>query len=72
MRAKKRRSSNALPKGTFGLKLLRKLDCENGQGYLFSTPLGGQELDQFIANCNIEPQIYTDRHGLNINQCVSV
>jgi diguanylate cyclase (GGDEF)-like protein/PAS domain S-box-containing protein len=24
------------------LKLLRKLECENGQGYLFSTPLGGQ------------------------------
>ena len=37
------------------LKLLRKLECENGQGYLFSTPLGGQQLDQFIANCNLEP-----------------
>ncbi|HJS23622.1 MAG TPA: EAL domain-containing protein, partial [Pyrinomonadaceae bacterium] len=36
------------------LKLLRKLECENGQGYLFSTPLGGQELDQFIASCNVE------------------
>jgi EAL domain-containing protein (putative c-di-GMP-specific phosphodiesterase class I) len=32
------------------LRLLRKLECENGQGYLFSTPLGGHQLDQFIAN----------------------
>jgi diguanylate cyclase (GGDEF)-like protein/PAS domain S-box-containing protein len=32
------------------LKLLRKLECENGQGYLFSTPLGGRQLDQFIAD----------------------
>ncbi len=54
------------------LKLLRKLECENGQGYLFSTPLGGQQLDQFIASCNIEPQIYTDTHRLSLNQCVSV
>jgi diguanylate cyclase (GGDEF)-like protein/PAS domain S-box-containing protein len=36
------------------LLLLRKLECENGQGFLFSTPLGGQKLDQFIANCNLE------------------
>ena len=36
------------------LKLLRKLECENGQGYLFSTPLGGRQLDQFIASCNLE------------------
>jgi diguanylate cyclase (GGDEF)-like protein/PAS domain S-box-containing protein len=54
------------------LKLLRKLECENGQGYLFSTPLGGQQLDQFIASCNIQPQIYTDAHRLNLNPCVSV
>jgi diguanylate cyclase (GGDEF)-like protein/PAS domain S-box-containing protein len=53
------------------LKLLRKLECENGQGYLFSTPLGGQQLDQFIASCNIQPQIYTDAHRLNLNPCVS-
>jgi EAL domain-containing protein (putative c-di-GMP-specific phosphodiesterase class I) len=31
------------------LKLLRKLECENGQGFLFSTPLGGRQLNQFIA-----------------------
>ena len=36
------------------LKLLRKLECENGQGYLFSTPLGGRQLDQFIATCNLQ------------------
>jgi len=36
------------------LMLLRKLECENGQGFLFSTPLGGQKLDQFIASCNLE------------------
>jgi diguanylate cyclase (GGDEF)-like protein/PAS domain S-box-containing protein len=35
------------------LRLLRKLECENGQGYLFSTPLGSQQLDQFIASCNV-------------------
>lgn len=34
------------------LKLLRKLECENGQGFLFSTPLGGQQVDQFIESCN--------------------
>jgi len=33
------------------LKLLRKLECENGQGFLFSTPLGGRQLNQFIADC---------------------
>ena len=36
------------------LRLLRKLECENGQGYLFSTPLGGNQLEQFIASCNLE------------------
>jgi diguanylate cyclase (GGDEF)-like protein/PAS domain S-box-containing protein len=38
------------------LKLLRKLECENGQGYLFSTPLGGRQLEQFIASCNLESE----------------
>ncbi|HEX3250181.1 MAG TPA: EAL domain-containing protein [Pyrinomonadaceae bacterium] len=32
------------------LKLLRKLDCENGQGYLFSVPLGGGQLNNFIES----------------------
>jgi len=32
------------------LKLLRKLECENGQGFLFSTPLGGRQLNEFIAD----------------------
>jgi len=35
------------------LRLLRKLECENGQGFLFSSPLGGGDLDQFIASCNV-------------------
>ena len=39
------------------LKLLRKLECENGQGYLFSTPLGGRQLDQFIAANNLQPSL---------------
>jgi diguanylate cyclase (GGDEF)-like protein/PAS domain S-box-containing protein len=39
------------------LKLLKKLECENGQGYLFSTPLGGRQLDQFIAACNLQPSL---------------
>jgi EAL domain-containing protein (putative c-di-GMP-specific phosphodiesterase class I) len=37
------------------LRLLRKLECENGQGFLFSTPLGGGQLEQFIASCNLDP-----------------
>jgi diguanylate cyclase (GGDEF)-like protein/PAS domain S-box-containing protein len=36
------------------LRLLRKLDCENGQGYLFSTPLGEAHLNKFIADYVIE------------------
>ena len=36
------------------LRLLQKLECENGQGFLFSTPLGERQLDQFIASCNLE------------------
>jgi EAL domain-containing protein (putative c-di-GMP-specific phosphodiesterase class I) len=44
------------------LRLLRKLECENGQGYLFSMPLGGSQLNQFIT-CNIEPQIFADTRG---------
>jgi EAL domain-containing protein (putative c-di-GMP-specific phosphodiesterase class I) len=35
------------------LRLLRKLECENGQGYLFSTPLGDGQLNEFIAECNL-------------------
>ena len=34
------------------LMLLRKLECEHGQGFLFSTPLGDEQLEQFIANNN--------------------
>jgi diguanylate cyclase (GGDEF)-like protein/PAS domain S-box-containing protein len=36
------------------LLLLKKLECENGQGFLFSTPLGGPQLDEFIEQCNSE------------------
>ncbi|HEY2962127.1 MAG TPA: diguanylate cyclase [Pyrinomonadaceae bacterium] len=36
------------------LQLLRKLECENGQGFLFSTPLGARQLDQFIADCTLD------------------
>jgi diguanylate cyclase (GGDEF)-like protein/PAS domain S-box-containing protein len=36
------------------LKLLRKLECEHGQGYLFSTPLGGRQLHKFIADYVVE------------------
>ena len=32
------------------LKLLRKLECENGQGYLFSTPLAGGQLNHYIES----------------------
>ena len=38
------------------LMLLRKLECENGQGYLFSTPLGGRQLEQFMASYNVEAE----------------
>ncbi len=39
------------------LTLLRKLECENGQGFLFSSPLGGRQLDQFIENCNLDSSV---------------
>jgi diguanylate cyclase (GGDEF)-like protein/PAS domain S-box-containing protein len=39
------------------LRLLKKLECENGQGYLFSTPLGGRQLEAFIASCNLESEV---------------
>ena len=39
------------------LRLLRKLECENGQGYLFSTPLGGRQLDKFIADYILESEL---------------
>jgi EAL domain-containing protein (putative c-di-GMP-specific phosphodiesterase class I) len=39
------------------LLLLRKLECENGQGFLFSTPLGGRQLDQFIENSNLDNSV---------------
>src|SRR5687768_9625583 len=39
------------------LMLLRKLECENGQGFLFSTPLPDRQVDQFIASCNFEAYV---------------
>ena len=36
------------------LMLLRKLECENGQGFLFSTPLGDGQVEQYIANSSLE------------------
>jgi len=53
------------------LKLLRKLECENGQGFLFSKPLGGSQLDQFITSCHLEPQIYAETPGSELNQRLS-
>ncbi|MDQ3666908.1 MAG: diguanylate cyclase [Acidobacteriota bacterium] len=35
------------------LALLRRLGCDNGQGFLFSYPLGVDEIDQFIAISNL-------------------
>ena len=32
------------------LKLLRKLECENGQGFLFSTPLADGQLNHYIES----------------------
>jgi EAL domain-containing protein (putative c-di-GMP-specific phosphodiesterase class I) len=43
------------------LMLLRKLECEHGQGFLFSSPLGGRQLDQFIENCNLENSVSSDQ-----------
>ncbi len=37
------------------LSLLRKLECQNGQGFLFSTPLGTRQLNQFIQDYNLDP-----------------
>ncbi|HEX3183987.1 MAG TPA: diguanylate cyclase [Pyrinomonadaceae bacterium] len=36
------------------LMLLKKLECENGQGFLFSTPLGDGQVDQFIADNTVD------------------
>jgi diguanylate cyclase (GGDEF)-like protein/PAS domain S-box-containing protein len=36
------------------LMLLRKLECEHGQGFLFSTPLGDEQVEQFIADQNVD------------------
>jgi diguanylate cyclase (GGDEF)-like protein/PAS domain S-box-containing protein len=33
------------------LNILRKLECENGQGFLFSSPLDVKQVEQFIAGC---------------------
>ena len=35
------------------LTLLRKLECENGQGFLFSTPLDRREVDEYIESCKV-------------------
>jgi EAL domain-containing protein (putative c-di-GMP-specific phosphodiesterase class I) len=43
------------------LKLLRKLECEHGQGFLFSTPLGDGQVDQFIANSNLDTYVSKNR-----------
>jgi diguanylate cyclase (GGDEF)-like protein/PAS domain S-box-containing protein len=39
------------------LMLLRKLDCEHGQGFLFSTPLGERQLDRYIANYILDTEL---------------
>ena len=39
------------------LMLLRKLECEHGQGFLFSSPIGGRQLDQFISSCNFDAYV---------------
>ncbi len=36
------------------LMLLRKLECEHGQGFLFSTPLGDAQVEQFIADNTLD------------------
>ncbi len=41
------------------LALLRKLGCENGQGYYFSRPINAKAAREFIA-CNQENKISTD------------
>jgi hypothetical protein len=33
------------------------LECENGQGFLFSTPLGDGQIDQFIAKSNLDTYV---------------
>jgi diguanylate cyclase (GGDEF)-like protein/PAS domain S-box-containing protein len=36
------------------LNLLRKLDCEKGQGYLFASPLNVTNVEEFIASCETQ------------------
>jgi diguanylate cyclase (GGDEF)-like protein len=39
------------------LALLRQLDCENGQGFLFSNPLELSQVEQFIAEFSVRSQV---------------
>jgi len=39
------------------LALLRQLDCENGQGFLFSNPLEPSEVEKFIAESDLRNQL---------------
>jgi EAL domain-containing protein (putative c-di-GMP-specific phosphodiesterase class I) len=43
------------------LVLLRQLDCENGQGFLFSNPLEASELNQFITSFNLQDRLSNQR-----------
>jgi diguanylate cyclase (GGDEF)-like protein/PAS domain S-box-containing protein len=38
------------------LALLRELDCDNGQGFLFANPLEASELDLFITDFNMQSE----------------
>ena len=42
--------------------LLRELECENGQGYLFSSPLEVGDADQFIASFVAQPSHQPIQH----------
>jgi len=39
------------------LALLRQLDCENGQGFLFSNPLELSQVEQFIAEFSVRSRV---------------
>src|SRR4030095_3568625 len=42
------------------LNLLRKLDCEKGQGYLFASPLNVTNVEEFIASCKTQSWQYQE------------
>lgn len=38
------------------LDILKSLDCETVQGYLFSKPVNVNEISKLLSNCKLQPE----------------